>query len=60
MTWMKGQNVLPFCKEEMGKGISRWTRLLDEDGGGSHRGGERFFKGRVRVREVRIQGGRDE
>ena len=44
----------------MGKGISRWTRLLDEDGGGSHRGGERFFKGRVRVREVRIQGGRDE
>ena len=58
MTGMKGQNVLPFCDEEMGKGTSGGDGL-DEDDDGSHRGDSRFLESRVRIHEVRTQGGRD-
>ena len=50
----------------MGKWISggdglrdKRRRTIDEDDGGSHRGSTRLLKGRVRIREVRMQGGRD-
>ena len=43
---------------DMGKGTSG-GELLDEDDGGSHKGDTRLLKGRVRVHEVRTQGGRD-